>query len=941
MVPGGAHEGKIGRFGFAQLEGDVQSLLHRHGEVAAHGPGQAFVLPLLDAEHPGKACDFGEMPGPGSDDNDPPARPEHAGEFGRVARSKNNGDDVDASAHQGQRPPHVPHDVDGARIQAGSAPQGELGNVQADGSGGGTFEDRVEVVARARTGIQHDGPVTVQAWGRQLCKGVSQRRIVPGGKEVMAGRGHGGGVCLESSALPGEQIEVALLGGVETVAGRAPQCAARSGLDVQRVLADGAAQGGRGVGKHRDNPTADGVAGLPAGRGGVRLTSVKPDQVPLLNSVSAPTVHPDASRAVVSVTRPDFDADAYVGQLWSVPFDPSQQPRRVTRGFRDTAPAFSPDGRVLAFLRAEPDGKPQLHIVEAGGGEPQAITDQKLGVTEFSWAPDSVRIVFASRVPEEGRYGTVDGVGPGAEDARLVSSNQYRMNGVGYTLDKAAQLFVVDVPELGGEPAVPAAGRAAKDAKEQEGPGTKGIPAVVQLTSGEVDHTGAVFSSDGRSVYYLAAGHEGHDADIASGIYKVPAAGGEAVLVPSGAEPQSIHAVRESRNGRELFFTAQDLGADGLDFVARNTALYVVPAAGGEARVLSDVEQQDVSGTLEPAGPDGVLVLNSHRGSVELLKWTADGGSEVLLHGERAVLGAAAAGDVVAVAYADAASHGDVGVLERGELRLLSDFSARLRNESTVREPREFIAEGADGYPVHGWLVLPDGPGPHPVLLNIHGGPFAQYACAFFDEAQVYAEAGYAVLMCNPRGSAGYGQAHGAAIKEAMGTVDMADVLAFLDGALAAFPALDSGALGIMGGSYGGYLTAWTIAHDHRFKAAIVERGFLDPISFTGSSDIGWFFGGEYTGGTLEQMLAQSPMAVVSNVRTPTLVIHSENDLRCPVEQGQRYFAALKAQGVETSLLLFPGEDHELSRSGTPHHRKQRFEQILAWWAGKLPTPAR
>ncbi len=683
------------------------------------------------------------------------------------------------------------------------------------------------------------------------------------------------------------------------------------------------------------------MAGALPVRGGVRLTSVKAEQLPLLNSVSAPTVHPDASRAVVSVTRPDFDADAYVGQLWTVPFDSSQQPRRITRGFRDTAPAFSPDGRVLAFLRATAGGKPQLHIVEAAGGEPQAITEQKLGVTEFSWAPDSARIVFGSRVPEEGRYGTVDGVGPGSEDARLVSSNQYRMNGVGYTQDKPVQLFVVEVPELGGEPAVTPTGRAAKEKeKEQEGAAPKGIPAVMQLTSGDVDHTGAVFSSDGRSVYYVAAGHEGHDADIASGIYKVPAAGGDAMLVPSGAEPRSIHAVRESRDGRQLFFTAQELGTGGLDFVARNTALYVMPVGGGEARALSDVEHQDLSGSLEPVGPDGVLALNSHRGSVELLKWTADGGSEVLLHGERVVLGAAAAGDVVAVAFADAASHGDLGVLERGELRLLSDFSARLRNESTVREPREFIAEGADGYPVHGWLVLPDGPGPHPVLLNIHGGPFAQYSCAFFDEAQVYAEAGYAVLMCNPRGSAGYGQAHGSSIKEAMGTVDMADVLAFLDGALAAFPALDSNAVGIMGGSYGGYLTAWTIAHEHRFKAAIVERGFLDPISFAGSSDIGWFFGGEYTGGSLEQMLAQSPMAVVSKVRTPTLVIHSENDLRCPVEQGQRYFAALKAQGVESALLLFPGEDHELSRSGTPHHRKQRFEQILGWWAEKLPTAA-
>ncbi|MGO4584273.1 prolyl oligopeptidase family serine peptidase [Arthrobacter sp. 2RAF6] len=664
---------------------------------------------------------------------------------------------------------------------------------------------------------------------------------------------------------------------------------------------------------------------------------MKAEQLPLLYSVSAPASHPDGTRAVVSVTRPDFDADAYVGQLWSVPFDPAIPPRRITRGFRDTAPAFSPDGGALAFLRATPDGKPQLHVVEADGGEPQAMTEQKLGVSEFSWAPDSRRIVFSSRVPEEGRYGTVDGVGAGSEDPRLITDNQYRLNGLGYTADKPAQLFVVDVPELGAEPPVVPVGRAAK----ARGADAAGLaPPAVQLTFGEADHTSPSFSRNGESVYFVASLHEGHDADVASGIYRVPAAGGEATALRPDAAPQSVQEVCESANGEWLFFTAQDLGEDGLDFVARNTALYAMPVGGGKATMLSNVENQDIGGRLETFGVDGVLALNTSRGSVQLILWTADGESEVLVKGPRVVIGASAVGDLVSVTYGDASSNGELGVLEKGELRVLTDFTKALRDEATILEPHEFTATGAQGYPVHGWAVLPEGPGPHPVLLTIHGGPFAQYTGAFFDEAQVYAGAGYAVLMCNPRGSAGYGQAHGGAIKEKMGTVDMADVLTFLEGALEAFPAMDRESIGIMGGSYGGYLTAWVIGHEHRFKAAIVERGFLDPVSFAGSSDIGWFFGGQYTGGSPEQMTAQSPMAVVTGVRTPTLVIHSEDDLRCPVEQGQRYFAALKAQGVEAALLLFPGEDHELSRSGTPHHRRQRFEQILAWWARHLPSAA-
>ena len=224
------------------------------------------------------------------------------------------------------------------------------------------------------------------------------------------------------------------------------------------------------------------------------------------------------------------------------------------------------------------------------------------------------------------------------------------------------------------------------------------------------------------------------------------------------------------------------------------------------------------------------------------------------------------------------------------------------------------------------------------MLLNIHGGPFAQYGVRVFDEAQVAVEAGYAVVQCNPRGSAGYGQQHGRAIKQAMGTVDASDVLAFLDAALAAHPELDAQRLGIMGGSYGGYLTAWTIAHDHRFTAAIVERGFLDPEAFIGTSDIGWFFSTEYTGEDPAGRLAQSPLAVVGQVTTPTLVVHSEEDYRCPLEQAQRYFSSLKRQGVEAQLRVFPGENHELTRGGSPRHRLERFEHVLAWWARHLPV---
>ncbi|MBN9190442.1 MAG: S9 family peptidase, partial [Microbacterium sp.] len=187
------------------------------------------------------------------------------------------------------------------------------------------------------------------------------------------------------------------------------------------------------------------------------------------------------------------------------------------------------------------------------------------------------------------------------------------------------------------------------------------------------------------------------------------------------------------------------------------------------------------------------------------------------------------------------------------------------------------------------------------------------------------------------RGAAGYGLEHGRSIRGAMGTVDFSDVIDFLDAAVASDPALDGARVGVMGGSYGGYLTAWVIAHDHRFAGAIVERGFLDPVSFQGTSDIGSFFGDEYVGVDPDAMKRQSPMAYVGEVRTPTLVIHSELDYRCPLEQATRYYSALKRHGVDAEMLVFPGENHELSRGGQPRHRVQRFEAILDWWARKLP----
>ena len=711
--------------------------------------------------------------------------------------------------------------------------------------------------------------------------------------------------------------------------------------------------------------------------------------LPLLWSVSRPSLHPDGNRAVVSVTRHDFVSDDYVGQLWAVNLaaerTDASSPRRLTRGHRDTAPRYAPNGLLLAFLRAGPGTPAQLFVVAAAGGEPVQVTHAPLGVVDFRWNPASTHIGFLARVPEPGRYGTVPGLNSGSEPPRRVTTLRFRSNGVGFVVDRRTQVFLVGVPDVWGEPTSEHA--PAMDYEDDDADGDAahprthagargvhgalgassartlllGFPEARQLSSGDSEHAGLSFSPDGSRIVTISGRHAGRDRDLrtelveiltdpASDVPRLP----ERVVLDASAN-LSIDVVEWATDG-SIVLLATDLGPGGRDFVGRGRALYRVHPAqandvlgGATLSRLTDplTTSFDVAAGLSVRSDGRILAHRQHRGSVQLVQVLTDGTIATITDRELVVTGHAVHGDVVIFAYEDALSRGDVaGVAlppepssdgRAARPRRLTDFSLAVR-AAGIAPARDLVVTARDGYPVHGWVLTPSGPGPHPVLLTIHGGPFAQYTGGLLDEAQVLVDAGYAVVMCNPRGSAGYGQDHGRSIRHRLGTVDESDVLDFLDGALAADLALDATRLGIMGGSYGAFLTAWIIARDHRFCASIVERGFLDPDAFAGTSDIGDFFGQEYVGTQAERMRAQSPQALVAQVRTPTLLIHSSQDLRCPQAQSERYYAALITGGVPTELVIFPGENHDLTRTGSPRHRLQRFAIVLEWWARYLPT---
>jgi dipeptidyl aminopeptidase/acylaminoacyl peptidase len=243
------------------------------------------------------------------------------------------------------------------------------------------------------------------------------------------------------------------------------------------------------------------------------------------------------------------------------------------------------------------------------------------------------------------------------------------------------------------------------------------------------------------------------------------------------------------------------------------------------------------------------------------------------------------------------------------------------------------------GDDIHGWVMKPQGyveGEKYPTIVQIHGGPLGIYGDGIYHEFQLMAASGYCVIYTNPRGSAGYGEEYGATLNGRHGTVDYVDIMHFTRNAVKRFPFIDSERLGVTGGSYGGYLTNWIITQTDMFKAGVACRSTCNRHSHHGYSDFGFNHGPSgnmgYPWRDEDKLLSQSPLRYAKNVKTPLLFIHSENDLRCPVQQAEEFFVALMELGVDTELVRFPDENHELSRSGKPKHREERFRHILRWF---------
>ena len=649
-----------------------------------------------------------------------------------------------------------------------------------------------------------------------------------------------------------------------------------------------------------------------------------PADLTRLRFLGDPAIAPDGRRIAFVLTMLSEEKDEYLSSVWVLE-TAGGVPRRFTSGpKRDTAPRWSPDGTRLAFL-SEREGKKkaQLYVMPSDGGEPTRLTDLKAGVSDPVWSPDGRRLAFVSRVggwqepddPEEKEK---------SKPPRVISTLKHKMNGEGFTYDRRPHVFVVDVD--GGAPR--------------------------QVTDGDFADATPTWSPDGRLLAFVSARHDDWDLDNRSDVWVVAPAGGEPRRVTDSAGPVGHPAF--SPDGTSIAF----FGARHVNEAGRNMLTFTVPVAGGVPTCLTPSLDRTCApfyGNVGPAWtPDGqwILFATEDRGDVPLYRVPRSGGEpERIVSGDRQVTAVSvpkqAAGVVAFVASAPT-SPGELFVSDAagsGERRLF-DPNAAWKDEVWLSPPERFQYSRA-GLTLDGWVMKPFGfePGQrYPALLNIHGGPHTQYGHNFFDEFQLYAAAGYVVLFTNPRGSQGYGEAFTRAVIGDWGGGDYEDVMAGLDEALRRYDFVDPARLGVLGGSYGGYLTSWIVGHTSRFAAACSERAVNNYDSMFGTSDIGHYFQEWESGGRVpwddpRWYRERSPLTYAKHVTTPLLIIHSEDDLRCPMEQAEQLFTALKRLRKEVLFVRFPDENHELSRSGRPRHRLARFGFILDWFGKHLGVP--
>jgi dipeptidyl aminopeptidase/acylaminoacyl peptidase len=659
-------------------------------------------------------------------------------------------------------------------------------------------------------------------------------------------------------------------------------------------------------------------------------------------TVSEPRISPEGDEVAFVRNRPDGD-DEYESTVYVVPVG-GDEPRQFTvaEGV-DSQPRWSPSGGRLAFVstRGADDDRPQLWVMPTDGGEARQVTGVVGGVSELAWSPDGTKLAFVQQTTaedrEEGRDTGLDGeeFEPEEPDPRVIDRMVYRSKG-GYFDGRRSHVYVLDL--------------------ESESDGTD-EPEITRLTDGDYDHSGPEWADESR-LYYGVKRTDDPDDNIVVDVAEYD--------LEAGEETETV----VQTTGYGAFLAATDDGRLAYAYTPeenatlRQTELKVLDRETGEVTTPTESLDRTLSYAMTPQwGPNEETLYFATPDEGDFAIWRAPGDASsdpdrVVTEGE---LGGATVGeDAIAFVRMEWDHRGDVFVSTRGgaETRRLTRVNSDYLDDRAICQPEEIWFEGGGGgeedeegggdgedgagNEVQGWVLTPPDFDPekeYPLAVEIHGGPHLMWTTSgtMWHEFQLLASRGYVVFWCNPRGSTGYGEEFMAGLGDGnWGSAAYEDIMAGVD-EVADRDYVDEENMFVTGGSYGGYMTMWMVGHSDRFSGAVSQRGVYDLNSFYGSTDafklVEWDFDATPWEDP-EFLWEQSPTAYATEVETPTLLIHADEDYRVPVNNAEMLYLMLKKNDVETRLVRYPREGHELSRSGEPKHVVDRLDRLVRWFGG-------